>query len=289
MRAPGPSRLDALEPSSPLYTTDLFPPLHHELITLLRGLSPEDWGRPTVAEEWKVRDLVAHLLDIDLRKLSVNRDGHLAAPPGPIRSNDELVRFLNGLNAEWVAAARRLSPQVLVELLSFTGPLISELVASLPPHEVSVFSVSWAGESESENWFDVGRDYTERWHHQMQIRDAVGAPLLLERRWLYPLLDLSFRALPHAYREVHAPGGTAVTVRISGDAVGAWSVIRSDGAWRLYRGAAPQSAATVTLDPDSAWRLLYNALPVRQAKQRSRVEGDASLAEPLFVMRSVMV
>ncbi len=278
-----------MEPTSPLYTADLFPPLHQELIGLLHGLSPEDWGRPTVAGAWEVRDVVAHLLDIDLRKLSVNRDGHLPAPPEPIRSYEELVRFLNGLNAEWVGAARRLSPRALVELLSFTGPLVSELLVSLPPHEASVFSVIWAGESESENWFDIGRDYTERWHHQMQIRDAVGAPLLLERRWLYPLLDLSFRALPHAYRDVHAPGGTAVTVRISGHAGDAWSLVRSDEAWRLYRGAAPVSAATVTLDPDSAWRLLYNALPVRQARQSSRVEGDASLAEPLFVMRSVMV
>jgi uncharacterized protein (TIGR03083 family) len=278
-----------MEPISPLYAADLLPPLHQELIRLLRGLSLEDWERPTVAGQWQVRDVAAHLLDIDLRKLSVNRDGHLPAPAEPIRSYEELVRFLNGLNAEWVGAARRLSPQVLIELLSFTGPLITELVTSLPPHEPSAFPVGWAGESESENWFDIGRDYTERWHHQMQIRDSVGAPLLLERRWLYPLLDLSFRALPHAYRNIHAPSGTAVTVRITGEAGGAWSLVRDGDRWQLYRGAAPDSAAMVALDPDSAWRLLYNALPASQARQSARTEGDTSLAEPLFAMRSVMV
>ena len=278
-----------MRPLEPLYTAALFPPLHQELLALLGGLAPDDWARATVAGSWQVRDVVAHLLDIDLRRLSATRDGHLPTPPDPIGSYAELVRFLNRLNAEWVSAARRLSPRVLVELHAVSGPLVAELVAALPPHEPATFPVSWAGESESENWFDVGRDYTERWHHQMQIRDAVGAPLLLERRWLHPLLDLSFRALPHAYRDVFAPGGTIVTVHVSGEGGGSWSLVREGEAWHLRCGAAPDAAATVTLEPDVVWRMLYNALPADQASQRAVVEGDASLAAPLFAMRSVMV
>jgi len=45
----------------------------------------------------------------------------------------------------------------------------------------------------------------------------------------------------------------------------------------------------VHADGDSAWRLLYNALPEEQARSRLRVEGEAWLAEPLFTARSVMV
>ncbi|HEX2203171.1 MAG TPA: maleylpyruvate isomerase N-terminal domain-containing protein [Longimicrobium sp.] len=274
---------------SPLYTADLFPPLYGELEALLGGLAPDDWERPTLAGAWRVRDVVAHLLDGDLRKLSAYRDGHLPPPPAPIRSYGELVGFLDALNAEWVGAARRLSPRLLAELLAFTGPRVCEVVAALPPHERSLFSVDWAGEAESENWLDTGREYTERWHHQMQIRDAVGAPGLLERRWLHPLLDLSFRALPHAYRAADAPPGTAGAVTVSGEAGGTWSLVREEARWRLHRGRAPAAAAGVTLDPDSAWRLLYNALPAAEARRRARVEGDASLAEPLFAARSVMV
>lgn len=278
-----------MEPMSPLYTADLFPPLNRELETLLRGLAPKDWERPTIAGSWQVRDVVAHLLDGDLRKLSAYRDAHLPPPAEPIRSHEELIRFLNGLNAQWVAAARRLSPRILVELLSFTGPMVCELMSTLPPHGASLFPVAWAGERESENWLDTGREYTERWHHQMQIRDAVGAPLLLERRWLHPLLDLSFRAVPYAYRAADAPAGTSLVVRVTGDAGGAWSLVREGGQWRLYRGAAGQPSAAVTLDPDSAWRLLYNALPEAEARERVQIDGDAALAEPLFAMRSVMV
>ena len=33
-----------------------------------------------------------------------------------------------------------------------------------------------AGEAVSANWFDVAREFTERWHHQQQIRLAIGGP-----------------------------------------------------------------------------------------------------------------
>lgn len=272
--------------TSPVYTANLFTPLHDELMLLLRELSPGDWQRPTIAGDWRVRDIVAHLLDVDLRKLSVNRDRHLPPQPAePFGSYRDLVGFLNGLNAEWVTAARRLSEPVLIELNSFTGPLVSHLVSSLPPHEPSVFPVGWAGETESENWFDIGRDYTERWHHQMQIRDAVGAPLLLANRWLFPLLDISFRALPYAYRDFDAPSGTAVTVQVGEDA---WTVLRDDEQWKLFNGEPVAPTASVRIDPDSAWRLLYNALPSSIARQNVNVEGDIALAEPMFTVRSVM-
>jgi hypothetical protein len=51
----------------------------------------------------------------------------------------------------------------------------------------------------------------------MQIRDAVGAPGLLEPRWLDPLLDLSVRAFRRAYRTSRRPSGRAVVLRGPGE------------------------------------------------------------------------
>jgi hypothetical protein len=136
---------------------------------------------------------------------------------------------------------------------------------------------------------DVGRDYSERWHHQMQIRDAVAAPGLLERRWLEPLLDLSVRALPRAYADLAAPAGTAVVFEVTGEEGGAWSVVREAAGWRVYRGAADSPGAVVRGAPDAAWRLLYNALPAERARAALEIAGDAALAEPLLGARSVMV
>jgi len=66
----------------------------------------------------------------------------------------------------------------------------------------------------------------------------------------------------------------------------AWTLARDSGAWRLYRGAAEMQATRVRIPADVAWRMFYNAEFDRDAVS---VEGDASLAAPLFGVRSVMV
>ena len=278
-----------LEPLSPIYTAALFAPLHRELLSLLDGLGPADWTRPTVAGAWRVREVAAHLLDGDLRKLSGHRDGHVLGPGRPFAGYRDLVDWIDAENASGVAFAERLSPRLLRDLLAVTGPWVSELVEELDPHAPARISVLWAGETESENWMDTGREYTERWHHQMQIRDAVGAPGLLADRWLAPLLDLSVRALPPAYAGTAAPPGSTVTLEVSGEVRRAWTLVREGEAWRLYRGEPARPAVRVATEPDQVWRLFYNALPLPRAREAVTIEGDAALAEPLLRARSVMV
>jgi uncharacterized protein (TIGR03083 family) len=273
----------------PTYTAHLFGPLHAELIALLRSLTPEQWLRPTIAGRWRVRDVAAHLLDGALRKVAVYRDGHVLPLEAPIASAEDLTRLVNSLNAGGVAFARRLSTRQLVDLLEMTGGWANALVADLPPHGRAIWAVSWAGEDESVNWMDTGREYTERWHHQMQIRDAVGTPLLLEPRWLDPLLDISVRALPVAYAGVDAPEGTCVRFAVEGDPPRAWTLTRTPGRWALDDDTRSDSQCIVTMSGDTSWRLLFNALPADEARRRLTIHGDPSLAEPLLAARSVIV
>jgi len=163
-------------------------------------------------------------------------------------------------------------------------------VASLPPRGRAIWAVSWAGEAESENWMDVGREYTERWHHQQQIRDAVGRPLLLEPRWIVPLLNISVRVWPHACRHVTAPDGTRIRLAVGASPDTVWTLVRTATGWDLDAGpgtAAP--AAEVAMSEDTAWRMFYNALPSGAIDARVRVTGDASLAAPLLAARSIVV
>src|SRR4051794_11481629 len=113
-----------MEALSPVHTANLFLPLHNDLLRLLTGLNPEQWARQTVAKQWAVRDVVAHLLDCDLRVLSLRRDGAQIRPDKPIDSFESLLGFLNGLNADWTRAAQRLSPRVMTDLLGSTGPQV---------------------------------------------------------------------------------------------------------------------------------------------------------------------
>jgi len=278
----------SLRPLEPVLLVDRFAPLHAELIRLLRGLGPGDWHRPTACALWSVRDITAHLLDDDLRRLSFHRDGQPPPADGAIDGYASLVAMINRMNAEWVAVARRMSPRVLIELLEVTGPMVVELFRSIDPHAPAHWAVAWAGEESSEHWFDVGRDYTERWLHQQQIRDAVGAPPLTGREWLNPVLELFARAVPVAYRAVVREDGTAVGLTIEGPAGGDWTLRREAGAWHLFAGRHPAPDATVTMSDDTAWRLFSKGLGRDAARARVRIDGDQPLGEVALGALGVM-
>src|SRR5688500_11268002 len=157
------------------------------------------------------------MLDGMLRRVGMGRDGHFPPVEKPPANDRELTTFINTLNAEGVSYAARLSPRLIVDLLEYIGTQFADFIEGLPPHDKALFAVSWAGEAESRNWMDIGREYTEHWHHQMQIRDATSRPLvLLEPQWMTPLLDISVRALPYSYRDVAAPRGATLKLIIDG-------------------------------------------------------------------------
>jgi uncharacterized protein (TIGR03083 family) len=278
----------ALEPLGPILLADRFPPLHAALMALLHDLDPDDWGKPTVCPQWTVKDITAHLLDSQLRRLSFGRDRLPAQPDLAIASYADLVAYLNRLNAGWVAAARRLSPRLLIDLLDVSAPQLHAYFQSLDPDAPADFGVAWAGEDQSPVWFDIGREYTERWLHQQQIREAVGMPGLISREWLNPVFNVFLRALPHTYRDTPAPRGTTIRLHILGEAGGVWTLVREREAWELFLGIGPNPKAQATLDQDTAWKLFSKGLAPGGARSQVRVEGDRALAEPIFGALAVM-
>jgi uncharacterized protein (TIGR03083 family) len=278
-----------MKPVEPIFVTEQFAALHAELLALLRTLSDEDWYQPTAAGAWKVRDIVAHLLDSDIRRLSFQRDQAPQVPPdAPIESHRALVGFLNQLNADWIRAARRISPPLLIEFLTLAGAQVAELFRSLDPFAPAMWSVAWAGEEVSPNWFDIAREYTEKWHHQQQIRDAVGAPGLTGRKWLFPVLDTFLRGLPHNWKDAQADDGAMIVFIITGDAGGEWTLVREQSAWKLYSGRGEGAACNLRMSDDTAWRLLTKGLSRDRAAARVEINGDHTLGAPIFGMLSVM-
>ncbi|MBD2724304.1 maleylpyruvate isomerase N-terminal domain-containing protein [Hymenobacter armeniacus] len=282
---------ESSRPAAPIETLQLFPRLDELLLALLRSLAPADWQRPTLARQWTVKDVVAHLLDGNLRTLSMLRDGHFGEAPAG-QSYDDVVGFLNRLNGEWVRAARRLSPAVLIELLAQSGAEYSAFLRTLDPWAPAAFSVAWAGESESLNWFHVARDYTEKWHHQQQIREAMGqtAPLMSPELF-HPFIATLLRGLPHALRTAAAPTGAVVQVRIGEPGGGTWQVEKAPTHWRL-REAAEQPgallAAEVALAPETAWKLFTKGLSPAEARDQARLRGDEALGTAVLGLVAVM-
>jgi uncharacterized protein (TIGR03083 family) len=279
-----------LEPPIPVDTRAFFRPVSTSLVDLLRKLSREDWERPTIARQWVVRDVVAHLLDTTLRRLSFHRDG-MKPPPSAetITSERDFVDFINALNAHWIRASKRLSPRVLTDLYERASREVADWFESLSLEAPALFPVSWAGEQASAGWFDVGREFTEVWHHQQQIRMAVGADVPSDPRYLGAVIDVAVRGLPHAFRDVSAAPGQTVVIDISGPAGGRWTLVRGTERWTLSRGEPSAATARVRLDDDAAWKLLFNALPGDDAARTVRVEGPPHLAAALLRARSVVV
>jgi uncharacterized protein (TIGR03083 family) len=281
-------QVESLCPVEPVYLVERFPALHLELMRLLGGLAPSDWFRPTACALWSVQDIVAHLLDTSFRRLAFGRDGFSRKPDNEVASYTDLVAYLNRLNAEWIAATRRLSPRILMDLMDLTAPQVYEYFRSLDPHGRAVFGVAWAGEESSPVWFDIGREYTERWLHQQQIREAVGAPGLIGREWLHPTLDIFMRALPHTYRTVPGQPGRSIHFAISGEAGGGWTLRREQEGWKLFTGQDDSSTAQVSLDQETAWKLFSKGLSVESARRSVRIEGDQELGEPMLRALAIM-
>lgn len=279
--------MDTVHPLDPIFTAHLFPKIEALLLDLLRSLSDEDWERQTVAPKWKVRDVAAHLLDTQLRKLSICRDGFVAEAPD-LAAGEDVVSFVNRLNAEGVAIYRRLSPSVLIALMEVASRQSAEFHQALDPFAPAMFGVSWAGERASANWFDTARELTERWHHQQQIRMAVGRPGLMTRELYHPVLDCFMRGLPHAYRSVGAPVGRQATFRIAGECGGEWYLYRDDERWRLTASPTGEALSITVIPQEIAWRVFTKGISPTESRAQTHITGDAAIGAHVLGMIAIV-
>ena len=269
----------------PVLTGHLFGEVRRELVSLLKGLRCEEWTLPTAATKWNVKDVALHILGGDLGNLSRRRDGF--SLPADLASYEKLVAFINEINALWVAAGERMSARLLIDLTEHVGKQADEYFAGLDPYAMGA-AVSWAGDGPMPVWFDVAREYTERWHHQQQIRDATGRPGLYERRLFEPVLDTFVRGLPHTFRDVQATSGIVVQLNVTGALQKTWTLVRDDGSWKLFDGADQRKDAAVALAAEDAWKIFTRGIRGGEAERRAELSGDRRLAEKVLQMVSVI-
>ena len=270
----------------PVDVRPLLGPMRAALKELLADLRDRDWDAPTTPG-WTVADTVAHLIAGDAQKLAFLRDGG----PGPTPHDGEsLPAFIDRINEEWVVAFRRLTPRILLGLIDWFSPHIEAMYAGLDLDELGA-PVSWAGPDPAPRWLDVAREFTERWVHQQQIREAVGAPLLDDPRFLQTVVDVYLRALPHVLetQALDREEGTLVEVELTGAVSGHWYVRREPDGWCLV-AAAPFGHAdvVVALDADTVWRLGSRAITPETARELATIEGDDALAEAVLTLVAII-
>ncbi len=251
------------------------------LLSLLTSLAGAQWAAATVAPEWSVKDIALHLLDVDLSWVARGRDQHRAGHIPVPADHERFVRRLAERNQRWVDATRTLSPRLVTDLLQWSGAQLDAYLGTIDLAGPS--SVYWAGQVPL--WFDLAREFTERWVHYRQILEAArpGGRDEPPDEYLPLVLRTFVWGYPHQYR-ARAPDGTAVAVEVPG--VGAWVLTRAAAGWSLDEGAASAPAARLRMDGEAAWRLLTGA-PYDAGQVQ--LSGDPALAGPLLQVRGIIV
>ena len=265
----------------------LIPKLDSSLISLLSGLDERQWKKSTICKQWTVKDIAAHLLDGALRRLSSGRDSYQPYLQNP-ESNQSMLAYLNTLNADWVNAYRRVSPQILIEQLQHAQEQLHQYFHSLDPIENAIFPVLWAGETTSMNRFDIAREYTERWLHQQQIRQAIGAESILEPDLYHPFLQICMKALPYHYNKAFESAEGIVRVEIVGNAGGVWSIIFKDNTWEFTDSQA-EITSQIYIDQNIAWMLFSKGIDINESSQYWQIIGDQNMGRHVLSMPAFMV
>jgi uncharacterized protein (TIGR03083 family) len=275
-----------LEGTEPILCSQIIRQVDQHLIELLTSFDAAEWDLPTIAPQWSVRDVAAHLLDTALRKLSRGRD-KCRVDSVNVRSHQDVITLVNRLNHEGVTVYRRLSPKVLTQLMQLVCNQTADFYESLDPFAPAAIGVSWAGEMTSLVWFDNARELTERWHHQEQIRLATNRPGIMTPLLYHPVLDTFLRGLPHAYRDVTASDDTALLVEISGDCGGQWCLLRSHDTWSFTSDLPSAIVSHIMIPQPIAWRLFTKGIDRESARAQVTMTGDKTLAE--YVLQLVAI
>lgn len=272
-------------------TLDLFPELFAELIKLLKDITIAEWKKPSPIQGRTVKDLVSHLIDGSLRRLSVQRDKFESnSVKVDIKSYTDLVQYIQTNNKDWMHATEKLSPAILIDLLEYSESQLYDFFKTLDPEGMAIFPVQWAGEEESQNWFDIAREYTEKWHHQMQIRIALNRPLLMDVKYTEPLYDTFMFGLPHLYRDMtDFPSGETIQITITGKLNKNWFLVRQTEKWILVDELANEAKTKVAFSEDEAW-LVFTNTDRDKGKYRSRitVDGNPKLGYKLLEFFTVL-
>jgi uncharacterized protein (TIGR03083 family) len=258
--------------------TSALAPERAALLDLLRGLTADDWMRPTECPAWTVQQVALHILGDDLSLLARQRD---ATPRqglilyGESRPGLTFMQLLDGFNEQWVTASTFLSSELLIALLQLVGEWSDNFYCDVGLDTVSREPVGFFAQTmPSPYWQLIAREYAERVIHQSQIRRAIGAPEL-DGEIVTWMARAVVHALAHWLGDYRVDQGA--TIGVDFGAAGSWTWCREPSAWSVIEGInGPDARVAVT--PDRVVAVLTRGVSQAEANALLTVTGDASLA-----------
>jgi uncharacterized protein (TIGR03083 family) len=243
---------------------------------LLAGLDDADWQRPTCLPGWNVKAVAAHiigtenmLLGVELPALQVSESTH------PHVRND-----IGGFNEAWVHALAAESPADVLARFRDDVAQRKAALASISDEEWDAVGFTPAGPDTYGRFMRIR--VFDQWLHELDIRDAVGAP----GGESGPAAELGLDEMAVAMgfvvgKKAGAPQGSRVRLVLTGDAGRDINVEVAERAAVVDELSGPPTL-TATMPTGVFARLGGGRVDPTTMRDRVTLEGDVELGERLI-------
>ena len=109
------------------------------------------------------------------------------------------------------------------------------------------------------------------------------SPLLVEQKWIHPLIDTFVRGLvPTIYQKVFPDkNNISVILEVEDIPDGKW-ILKKNNSWELFVGDTLDYSSKVVMNADTVWRIFSKNISKEEAKQRMTIEGDIELGQVML-------
>jgi len=152
------------------------------MVAQLRSLSPEDWGRPTVCEQWDVRAMASHVLAMAEAQASVRQFAHDFRAANKRKDG----KMIDAMTATQVRERSSMTPAAITDGLAAVAPKAVRARRRTPAPVRWAVRMKQDPPFEAERWqfgYLVDTIFTrDTWMHRLDISRATGRPMELTAR-----------------------------------------------------------------------------------------------------------
>ncbi|GLX20866.1 MULTISPECIES: maleylpyruvate isomerase family mycothiol-dependent enzyme [Streptomyces] len=262
-----------LEPYADAWTHSI------EAITeLVLPLPEAQWNLPTPCPGWSVRDIVSHLIGLELEQLGDPRPIHTL--PRDLRHVvDEFTRYMEvPVDVRRHHTAPEMTSELEYTVIRRQRQLRNE------KRDPATTMVRGPQGNQITLEFSLRLRAFDTWIHEQDLRAALGVPGNWDSPGAFVARDILLAGLPKVVAKgAGAPPNTAVVIDVHGP-VEFLRTVRVDAAGRATLDKTPSLGPDVSLamDWETYVRLAAGRVRPRTVADRVKVEGDTELAAAIL-------
>lgn len=236
---------------------NLYQRLNSKLLDLLNALSSEQWDKNISGENQKVKDTALLILDEFKHDLfQINQKIDSKSFEFMAKKEFEKSDYLSDL-------------QLIIEYLN---------------HYLTEYFVSKKNNEPKAGSINLPKIYAKNWLDQQKIRQAIGAPILLEAEFYHPFLEYCMGFLPQYFENIATSDNTVISIEIVSETNKTWQIIRRENSWHFIESPI-LSSTQVYIDQNIAWILFSGGVDIYEASQYWQVIGNQDLGRYVLSMR----